>query len=151
NDKDSVWKPLALAAPSKAVQEVGKFERDPAVKVPQILLQGLKDGKWRDGTAAKPQIYSKLPLVGLPGCTSTLLLKGGGLNLKLLGALPEETPSAQLVREATVELHAHDVLDLDFTLLRGKLILTNQKDKPAQVRLRFSNPTEPEKNEVWDL
>ena len=41
-------------------------------------------------------------------------------------------------------LHNHDAFDADLTLERGRIILTSTKpDKPAIVRVRFENPTQP--------
>lgn len=146
---------IAIAAPKTAVKEVGKFERNPSPLEPSILLQKVKQaaqpGKWQHVDVLNPKVYTGAFLVSLPGYQSQIALKGDALLLKLQGALPEETPQAALAREAMVEIHQHEEVDLDLTLHRGKIVLVNRKDKPAQIRLRFSNPTDPDLGEVWDL
>jgi hypothetical protein len=51
-----------------------------------------------------------------------------------------------------VELYPHDVLDLDMTLKRGRIILENKKStaRPVTVRIRFENPTQ-QKQAYFDI
>jgi hypothetical protein len=85
----------------------------------------------------------------MPGYQSSVETSRGVL-LTLWGSLPEIWPSPPLF-ESRVELHAHDQLALDLTLRRGRIALTNKSDKPAQVRIRFENPTNPEAKEFVDI
>src|SRR5262249_47919650 len=53
--------------------------------------------------------------------------------------------------ESLAVVHAHEQLDADITLQRGRIVLRNQsKDKSLQVRVRFDNPTLAEEN-YFDL
>jgi hypothetical protein len=147
---------VAIKPASQTTQVAGDFERSPLPNEPEILLQKLKPDRWHMVHKLKPKVETGSPLVSLPGYQSVIALKkpkddAPTLKLKLIGALPEETPAAGLARESMVELHAHDQLDLDMTLHRGKVLITNLKDKPAHIRLRFANTTDPDLGEVWDL
>jgi hypothetical protein len=75
-----------------------------------------------------------------------------GVRLTLDGTMPEYFPGTPLLFESLVELHHHGVLDLDLTLRRGRILLANtHSDRPARVRVRFENTTDPESKEMWDL
>jgi hypothetical protein len=134
-----------------AVQDVGLFE-PPSPPATAVLLQRKEDGKtWaRLIRSDKPaRVLTNRPLVSLPGYRSVVQLDNG-LRLTLWGNLPEIWPFP-LAFESRVVLHPSDQVDLDFTLERGRVALTNPKDNPLKVRLRFANPANPEKGEAWEI
>ncbi len=82
----------------------------------------------------------KLPagamLVGLPG--AVLESSKGAVRLSLLTDMDKNSPYP--IFEAAVILHDSTDCDLDFTLDRGRVDVTNIKNKgPARVRIRFHN------------
>src|SRR5207253_10984350 len=69
----------------------------------------------------------------------------GGAQLLLWGNLPEFSRLLPPRLESAVVLHANPEFDLDFTLDRGRVLLSNHKrEGPARIRLRFQD-------EAWDL
>jgi uncharacterized protein (TIGR03000 family) len=77
-------------------------------------------------------------VIGLPG--AALEGPGGATRLRLLRPFDSPLP----VMEPGVVLHKPDGADLDFTLDRGTVELTNlKKDGPARVRIRA-------REQVWD-
>jgi hypothetical protein len=83
-------------------------------------------------------------LVGLPGSVSGIDIDG--IRLLLRGYLPEfaspDTPLLSLLRESRVVLGRTPGADLDLTLERGLVQLTNRKEKgPVVVRLHFGKET----------
>jgi hypothetical protein len=87
---------------------------------------------------AKETVYSRDLLVALPGLQATLAPKSRAVTLTLWGNLPGLSDSPVL--ESAVILHDSRAYDLDFTLLRGRIVLTNtKKTGPAKVWLRRSN------------
>jgi hypothetical protein len=85
-------------------------------------------------------------LVSLPGYKSEIVLKGK-VSLLLWGSMPELYQHAPVfLLESAVTLHHQPALDLDLTLHRGRIYLTNRKEKGAAlVRVRFH------REEVWDI
>jgi hypothetical protein len=75
-------------------------------------------------------------VLGLPG--AAVSTTSGAVRLSLLGDLDRNSPFP--VYEAVVFLHETGTFDLDFTLDRGRIAVTNTKDKgSATVRLRFAD------------
>ncbi len=130
------------APPSTKQVVVGNFI-PPATKAAAILLQPLADKTdWRRLDSKRSEVYSGRPLVSLPGCRSTVDLQSE-VRLTLWGNVPELLPAPLF--ESRVEIHHHDRLDLDMTLQRGRVVLTNlRKERAALVRLRVDNPTQPD-------
>jgi hypothetical protein len=80
-------------------------------------------------------LYSRDLLLALPGFQADLAPSNGAVKLRLYGNLPEMSDSNVL--ESAVILHDTSHFDLDFTLLRGRVVLTNTKKKgEAKVWLR---------------
>src|SRR5262249_11316351 len=72
-------------------------------------------------------------------------------RVMLWGSLPELWP-APPIQESVVTLHENKDLDVDLTLHRGRIVVTNLRgDDPLRVRLRFNNPTESDTLEPADL
>jgi len=125
----------------------------PSTKEISILLQAQAERTdWRRVGVKKPEVYSARPLVSLPGCRSFLQTKGG-VRLTLWGYLPELWHFPPVL-ESLVELHytEQSLVDLDMTLHRGRIVLLNMRDdRPARVRIRFENPTNPDANDFFDI
>lgn len=84
--------------------------------------------------ASKGQVRAEDLLVGLPG--AALTTANGAVDLTLLTDLDKNSPYPIL--EAAVVLHASADHDLDFTLNRGRVDVTNnKKEGAARVRIRF--------------
>jgi hypothetical protein len=136
--------------PDPAVKEIGQFER-PATAASALLLQVQPDKKgnkaWSRVLVNNPGIAANLPLLSLPGYTSVVVLNSG-IRLTLWGNIPEQLPVGF---ESLVVLHPSDKFDLDVTLQRGRIKFVSSKDQPAKVRVRFDNPANPKRGEVWDF
>jgi hypothetical protein len=106
----------------KSVSEDGSaFEREAAGKPWRVLK---KNG----------EILSEETVLGLPGAVIDTIK--GAVRLSLLGDLDRNSPFP--VYEAAVVLHEDPTFDLDFTLDRGRVAVTNTKEKgSAKVRIRF--------------
>jgi hypothetical protein len=80
-------------------------------------------------------LYSRDMLVALPGFRARLQPNSKAVGLTLWGNLPGLSDSPAL--DSAVILHDSRHYDLDFTLLRGRVVLRNTKKKgPARVWLR---------------
>ena len=93
------------------------------------------------------RVYSNDRLVSLPGYASEVRLDNG-LRMLLRSFVREFTPSDNpdmyYLQESALVLHKDPDVDTDLTFQRGRLYISNHKDKAALVRLRFET-------EVWDL
>jgi hypothetical protein len=145
--KETSWPPPPPN--TKTRQRAGTLVHDNAL---QDLLMATPAGthKWRRVVAKYP-IMTSDELVSLPGFRSKLELDSG-VQLILWGNLVEQMDKAPL-RESAVTLHAVErgkaeaaVPDVDFTLSRGRVWISNHKkgNKAAVVRVRFHK-------EIWDL
>jgi len=95
---------------------------------------------WRMIKPTDP-IQSDDILVGVPG--GAIDSRNGAVRLTLLSDLARLSPNPIL--ESAVVLHENPDVDLDFTLDRGRIDLTNlKKDGAVHVRVHFRNKT-------WDL
>jgi hypothetical protein len=128
--------------PNQEAKEVGAY----------IALEGWfsvllrREAEDRPWAVLRPEarVSTAQTLVSLPGYRSMIALDNG-VNLTLWGNLPEFSPTPPVL-ESVVMLHAPaEVIDLDFTLDRGRVVVANRKSSgPAQVRLRFLR-------QVWAL
>lgn len=116
------------------------------VNPPSVLLQrprGKED--WQRLQPNISPVYTSDQLVSLPGFLSEVRLDNKVLLL-LWGNLDEAVRSPSL--ESAVTLHAvgnqPGAPDVDLTLNRGRIVLTNQRAEPARIRVRFHE-------EIWDL
>ncbi len=121
-------------------QEIGKYQTS-SLKEPGVLLQFKADKPgWHTFVGKNSAVLSGRPLLSLAGSKSAIQLDTG-VELTLWGNLPELTLDPFL-SESRVVVHAHEQFDADVTLERGRIVLRNlKKDKNAQVRVRFENPT----------
>jgi hypothetical protein len=75
-------------------------------------------------------------LMALPGGRGAVEVNGGAARLALWGNVPQLSDFPG--REAVVALHDNPKADLVFTLERGRVLVTNRKDKgPVRVEVRF--------------
>jgi hypothetical protein len=132
--------PAVAQAPTSERRELGKAVWTPPPS--SVLLQRTSENAaWRR-VALQKRVSSTDYLVNLPGYRSELHLDSGAY-LQLWGNLPQF--SLMPILESSVILHANPDRDLDFSLDRGRVVISNHKDKgPAQVRVRFGK-------QVWDL
>jgi hypothetical protein len=98
-----------------------------------LFARSTPEQDWRF-VANKGEIHAGDLLVGLPG--AVLENSKGTVDLTLLTDLDKNSPYPVL--EAAVVLHASPDFDLDFTLDRGRVDVTNlKKEGAARVRIRF--------------
>ncbi len=131
--------------PSKAMTPVGVYAGGIS-GLPSVLVARSTDkGDWRRLTFKDP-VSTNETVMALPGFSS-LVQTNSGVLLLLRGHVREfaTAPIMFDLAESAVVFHANDEFDLDLTLLRGRIYLTNRKDRgPAKIRLRFQK-------EVWDI
>jgi len=85
--------------------------------------------------AAKDVVYSRDLLLALPGVQADIEPNSRGVKITLFGNLPELSDSDAL--ESAIVMHDTSAFDADLTLLRGRIVLTNTKEKgEAKVWLR---------------
>src|SRR5207245_7795713 len=105
---------------------------------PTVLLQRSPDRESWQRLKPQTRVSSNDYLVSLPGYRSELRLDSG-VHLALWGNLPEFSRFPPVL-ESGVVLHGNRDVDLDFTLDRGRVVLSNHKGEgPARVRLRFAD------------
>jgi hypothetical protein len=147
-EKDKIAKDEGPSPPDPTVKTIGYFD-PPAVASNALLLQKKDQDHWVRLLRGKEQakISSKWPLMSLPGYKSNIVLDTGA-RLTLWGNIPEQYP---ISFESVVELHVPDKMDLDLTLQRGRIQISNPGDQPLKARIRFDNPASPKKGEIWDI
>lgn len=108
------------------------------------------EDKWKR-LREREAVHTADQLVSLPGSHSLVRLDRG-VDLLLWGNLPETQLEPWVLLESAVTLHhtpAAGPIDVDLTLQRGRVYLTNKKEKgPALIRIRFWR--EPVA-QIWDL
>jgi hypothetical protein len=113
---------------------------------PSVLLARSGGGAWQR-VKSGDDVFSTDTLVSLPGYASEVVSKKGKVGLLLRGLVREFAPTEQmtLLMEPAVVLHESRDFDLDLTLLRGRIYLSNRtKEEAVKVRVRFVK-------ETWDL
>jgi hypothetical protein len=117
--------------------------------LPNLLLRrGPSEADWHRLPAEGGDIHEGDTLVALPGYRSHVSFDSG-VGLLLWGNLVDFLDVPLL--ESKVALGAADGADLDFTLLRGRVLLSNQKKAgPARVRVHFGGPTA-KPAETWEV
>jgi hypothetical protein len=105
------------------------------------LLASPRPGQGFHAVPNGEAVYSRDLLLALPGMRAALTAHG--VHLDLRGNLPEL--SGTPVLESAVLVHDSRAFDLDFTLERGRVVVTNRKEKgPARVWVRLPG-------ESWQL
>ncbi len=148
-DKPDVatWPTDRPTEPSKERREVARFEL-PRMGAPSILVSRQRAQDTWSRVQLNQPVYSTDSLVSLPGYASELRT-ASDVRMLLWGTLPEfnvGSPMCPYMFETAVTLHDNPKVDLEFTLERGRVYISNHKENntPALVRVRFHN-------EVWDL
>jgi hypothetical protein len=105
-----------------------------------LLRRSAPDKPWE--IVSKPEaIYDGDLVLGLPG--GQLGSRNWGVRLSFWTDMDRLSPHP--VRESAVVLHRNQDVDMDFTLDRGRIELTNRKEKgPARVLAHV-------RKETWDL
>jgi hypothetical protein len=99
-----------------------------------LLARDGPDKEWQALTAGDA-VSTRDVLLALPGIRAEVEPQPNSVLLSLRGNLPELSSFAGL--ESAVVLHDSRAYDLDFTLERGRVVLTNKKAKgPARVWVR---------------
>jgi hypothetical protein len=130
--------PVGGAADPEERRAVGKS----LAPAGMLLQREAADKPWK-AVAPQEAVFSRDLLLALPGGRAVLKSGDGAVQLELWGNLPELSPYPVL--ESAVVLHANPDFALDFTLDRGRVVLTNQRDKgAARVRIRAHG-------ETWDV
>jgi pSer/pThr/pTyr-binding forkhead associated (FHA) protein len=134
---------LSKTAPSEEVREVGAYVAlDNWVSV---LLQ--RQGEGYPWTVLRPEakVSTGQTLISLPGYRSLIALDSG-VRLTLWGNLPEFSAFPPVFESVAMLHDPASGFDLDFTLDRGRVVVSNRKAAggPVQIRVRFMG-------EIWDL
>jgi hypothetical protein len=112
---------------------------------PSVLVSRKDDKDEWHRLSPTNRVYSNDELISLPGYASEVRLDND-VRLLLRGHVREFSLFDEMnyLQESAVVLHKNPDVDTDLTLERGRLYLSNHKDKDAVVRLRFEK-------EVWDV
>jgi hypothetical protein len=115
------WEPRVVLA--KSLSRVGS-----------LLVNEQPGQRWRTLSLGS-DIHSRDLLLTLPGMQARLETSPPAVELTLWGNLPKLSEFSGL--ESAVLLHDSRFFDLDFTLCRGRVLVTNRKKRgPARVWLR---------------
>jgi len=145
--------PLALllaAAAVRADAPPAKADKDePRVVVAKslapagTLLRRAAAGKPWEVVEPKGDVFSRDLLLSMPLSQATVEAKGGAVRLLFWGNLPQISPFPIL--ESAVVLHEAKGTDLDLSPQRGRVVLSNAREKgAARVRVRLPSGT-------WDV
>ncbi len=150
NGKEPVSSPMVKKnPPSEEIQKVGLFF--PPEQPNSLLFQAKEDAEdWTRIGKGNPDVHSGLKLVSPAGYKSQIITTKG-IEVTLWGIMPEQFFIRTPLLESLIEIHHHDILALDMTLHRGRVVLKNKDTRPAQVRIRLDNPTNPELKVIWDV
>ena len=133
---------LAALSPARAQELDNRLASwEPRVPVARYLspvgglLVNEQPGQpWRT-VGQRAELHSRDVLLALPGMQARLESSPRAVELTLWGNLPELSDFHGL--QSAVILHDSRAFDLDFTLRRGRAIVSNRKEKgPARVWLR---------------
>jgi hypothetical protein len=137
--------PEAPPPPSKERVAIARYIGASA-GMPTALASRKPDGESFVRVKKEATVHSTDSLVSLPGYSSELRTRRG-VGLLLRGSVRDFARHAlqDFLLESAVVLHKNDKFDLDLTLQRGRIYLSNiKKEGAVKVRLRFEK-------EVWDL
>jgi hypothetical protein len=137
--------PIARKTPPlKERKVVGKYYTDAKSPVSILVQRKNNEDRWQR-LRPDADVFSNDRVVSLPGYASQLRLNSG-VHLLLRGLVREFALFDEMIhlQECAVVLHPSKDVDTDLTLERGRLYVSNHKEKDVVVRLRFGK-------EVWDL
>ncbi len=122
-------------APKPAAEEAHVVVAKSQAPAGTLLRRAAPDKKW-EVVEPKADVSSLELLLALPLSQATVESKGGGVRLLFWGNVPQLSPFPIL--ESAVVLHEPKGADLDVSPQRGRVVLTNAKDRgAAQVRVRL--------------
>jgi hypothetical protein len=147
--KEAPRRPAPAVPPPSTERVVLATYRGPHADLPGVLLRrparATGPDRWEKVARGAP-VRSTDTLLSLPGFTA-VVQTSSGLSLLLRGEVPAFALGLpqEFLLESAVILHASKDVDLDLTLLRGRIFLTNRKTRgPARVRLRLDDDS-------WDV
>ncbi len=159
---------VPYAAPVNKSTPLGKILAPPGAEAP-LLLQRPPEGSvsWTRLGIRSLDVLSGKSVVNLPGLQTTIQFNES-MQAKLVGNFETINPALRNFErfgkvltlspfvyfdfETAVDWHQADGFDLDFTLRKGRVILTSlRSDRPVTVRVRVENPTIPDEPEYWDF
>jgi hypothetical protein len=131
--------PAVLAAPSPAADPPGPEPRVEAGKnlsaAAALFARSDREGLWR-GVEPGAALFSRDLLLALPGGRAVVEPRPDSVSLTLWGNLPQLSTFPGL--ESAVVLHDSRAYDLDFSLVRGRVVVTSARAKgPARVWVRL--------------
>jgi hypothetical protein len=135
---------IALCAPALADSSSGSEEKRVAVAKatdsPGILLSREAGKPWKL-VGPGDSIYTRDMLLVLPGARGSFVTNNKAATVELWGNLPQVSDFPVL--ESAVILHENADFDLDFTLDRGRVLITNSAAKgEVKVKVRA-------RDQVW--
>jgi hypothetical protein len=134
-----------VGQPSTERREIGTYTVAPRSGPTLLVQRDNAQAPWRRLTPGS-RVASTAPVVSLPGFLSDVRLDSG-VQLQLRGLVPQFATDRMMafLSESAVVLHPSRDVDLDFTLNRGRVYVSNHKEQgPAKVRIRFGR-------EIWEL
>jgi hypothetical protein len=133
----------AADAPAKPDKEESRAVVAKSLAPAGTLLRRSAPGKPWEVVEPKADVSSLDVLLALPMSQASVESKDGAVRLLFWGNLPQVSPFPIL--ESAVVLHEPKGTDLDLSPQRGRVVLTNTKEKgAAKVRVRLPGTT-------WDL
>ncbi len=108
---------------------------------------------WQGWERVQPEspVYTSDALVALPGYRADVRTDKG-VGVYLWGNVPHMFLTHVPLFESAVTLHKSDEYDLDLTLQRGRVVLTNQKQAgSATVRVRFYDEGPKGRQGIWNI
>ncbi len=144
--------------PNVPAREVGKVVAvDPPA--PSLMVRQVAKGDRAEWQQLKPDMPVSTGdlLVALPGFRGAVR-GNSGVDLMLWGNVPElirgpimESAVRLGTPRSVADAGKPGDVDLEFTLDRGRVVVTNRKDEPAKVRFHFNEtPTKP-RPETWEV
>lgn len=140
-----LWLGLGLAAgqdqrPAPPARPEPRVAVGKATSPAGTLLRRSREQPGWQVVPAQEAVHSTDLLLALPGEQAAVTSKDGTVRLTLWGNLPEF--SSYPVLESAVVPHAGPANLLDFTLERGRVVVTRLAERePVQVRVRFEGRT----------
>ncbi len=127
--------PAGAAEPSKSPESTDSRQPVATVASGVGVLARTAPGKPFERVLTKQQVHTGDLLVCPPGIRTGLQTRSRAVLLTLWGNLPQLSDSPVL--ESSVILHENPTYDLDLTLVKGRVLLTNTREKgPARIWVR---------------
>ncbi len=135
--------PPQMPSPGNRRYEIGRPRL--IAGFPSLLMRRERNQPtWARLPPEKGRVFATDQLLMLPGFRGDVRFDSG-VQMLLWGNLPEFAKLAIPVLEAQVTINSQSGTDLDFSLERGRVLLSNhKKEGAALIRVRFGE-------EVWDL